>query len=184
MAITDARARNAKAQPKAYKLADEKGLFLLVHPNGSKYWRLKYRLAGKEKLLAVGVYPETTLAEARELTGEARKLVKEGRDPVAERQAVKARAAVSAATTFEGVAREWMESRAEQVGPVVCGDGRIHPQVKPVSAHRMSAGRIHHRAGAARCPAADRGARRPGGGRTGASLGGRGLPLRHSHGSG
>ena len=117
MAITDARARNAKAQPKAYKLADEKGLFLLVHPNGSKYWRLKYRLAGKEKLLAVGVYPETTLAEARELTGEARKLVKEGRDPVAERQAVKARAAVSAATTFEGVAREWMESRANKWAP-------------------------------------------------------------------
>jgi hypothetical protein len=117
VALTDAQARNARSQAKPYKIADEKGLFLLVHPNGSKYWRLKYRLASKEKLLALGVYPEITLAQARDLTATARRLVKEGRDPVVERRAAKARAAVDAATTFEGVAREWMESRAEKWAP-------------------------------------------------------------------
>lgn len=117
MALTDAKARNAKPGTKPYKLADEKGLFLLVHPRGSKYWRLKYRLAGKEKLLAIGVYPETTLAEARAAAGDARKLIKADRDPLAERQAEKARAAVSAATTFEGVAREWMDTRRTKWAP-------------------------------------------------------------------
>ena len=90
---------------------------MLVHTNGSKYWRVKYRLAGKEKLLALGVYPEVTLAQARDLTGEARRLVKEGRDPVAERQAEKVTAAASAATTFEGVAREWMEAGPQKWSP-------------------------------------------------------------------
>ncbi len=58
--------KNAKPKDKPYKLADEKGLFLLVNPNGSKYFRLKYRIDGKEKLLALGVYPETSLKQARE----------------------------------------------------------------------------------------------------------------------
>lgn len=117
MAISDARARNAKPKEKPYKVADEKGMFLLVHPNGSKYWRLKYRNAGKEKVLALGVYPEVTLAEAREKAGAARKLLREGGDPVLERRAARASAAASAATTFEGVAREWMESRGAKWSP-------------------------------------------------------------------
>ncbi len=65
MALTDAEARNPKSGDNPYKLADEKGLFLLVHQRGSKYRRLKYRLAGNEKLFAIGVNPETTLAAAR-----------------------------------------------------------------------------------------------------------------------
>ena len=95
MPLTDVRARTAKSREKAYKLADEKGLSLLVHPNGSKYWRLKYRHAGKEKQLALGVYPEVTLAQARELTLEARVLLKAGNDPGTERKATKARAVES-----------------------------------------------------------------------------------------
>ena len=114
MSLTDVKARTAKSGEKAYKLADGKGLSLLVHPNGSKYWRLKYRHAGKEKQLALGVYPEVTLAHARELTLEARGLLKIGQDPVIERKATKARTAESAAVTFEAVAREWMESRADK----------------------------------------------------------------------
>lgn len=117
MALTDAAARNAAIRAKAYKLADAQGLFLLVHPNGSKYWRLKYRIGGKEKVLALGVYPETGLARAREQAAAARDLVKAHRDPVTERQAARARAAVSTATTFEAVAREWMASRAEKWAP-------------------------------------------------------------------
>ena len=61
MALTDAAIRTAKPAEKPYKLTDGKGLFMLVHPNGSKYWRMKYRYDGKEKTLALGVYPETGL---------------------------------------------------------------------------------------------------------------------------
>lgn len=117
MPLTDVKARTAKRGEKAYKLADGKGLSLLVHPNGSKYWRMKYRHAGKEKQLALGVYPEITLAQARELTLEARALLKLGQDPVIERKATKARAVENAAVTFEGVATEWMESRADKWAP-------------------------------------------------------------------
>lgn len=59
--LTDVTARNAAAREKPYKLADGRGLYLEVMPNGSKYWRLKHRFGGKEKRLAIGVYPETTL---------------------------------------------------------------------------------------------------------------------------
>lgn len=64
--LTDTKVRQAKPAPKAYKLFDGSGLFLHVQPNGARYWRLKYRIDGKEKLLALGVYPEIGLAEARE----------------------------------------------------------------------------------------------------------------------
>lgn len=72
MALTDVKVRTAKPQEKAYKLSDEKGLFLYLTPNGSKYWRLKYRYLGKEKLLALGVYPDVSLALARERRDDAR----------------------------------------------------------------------------------------------------------------
>jgi len=84
--LTDTRIRQAKPNIKPFKLADGNGLFLLVNPNGSRYWRLKYRLAGKEKLFAIGVYPEVGLSEARTKALEARTLIREGRDPVLERR--------------------------------------------------------------------------------------------------
>lgn len=62
MALSDTKIRSAKPEDKAYKLTDGKGLFLLVHPNGSKYWRFRYRFSGKEKMLAFGVYPDVSLA--------------------------------------------------------------------------------------------------------------------------
>lgn len=65
MALTDIKIRSAKPEAKAYKLTDGDGMFLLIHPNGSKYWRLRYRFGGKEKMLALGVYPEVLLADAR-----------------------------------------------------------------------------------------------------------------------
>ena len=81
MALTDAKIRAAKPTDKAYKLTDGAGMFLLVHPNGSRYWRLRYRILGKEKTLALGVYPEVSLSEARTKRDEARKLISEGVDP-------------------------------------------------------------------------------------------------------
>jgi len=81
MFLTDVKVRNAKPKSKPYKLSDGDGMFLLIQPTGSKYWCLKYRFAGKEKLLAIGVYPEISLAEARERYLEARKTIAAGNDP-------------------------------------------------------------------------------------------------------
>jgi hypothetical protein len=81
MSLTDAAARNAKPREKSYKLSDSNGLYSQVEPNGSKLWRLKYRFNEKEKRLAFGVYPEVTLAQAREHQLEARRLLNSGVDP-------------------------------------------------------------------------------------------------------
>ena len=90
MPLTDLEIRKAKHSDKPFRLSDEKGLFLLVHPNGSKYWRQKYRFGGKEKLLAFGVYPEVSLTEARERRDAARKLLANGADPGEVKKAQKA----------------------------------------------------------------------------------------------
>ena len=74
MALTDIKVKTAKPKDKPYKLADGGGMYLLINTNGSKYWRMKYRFAGKEKMLSIGVYPDVTLADAREKRSEARKL--------------------------------------------------------------------------------------------------------------
>jgi Arm DNA-binding domain len=76
--LSDTAVRNAKPKTKPYKISDGDGLFLHVMPSGSKYWRLKYFFAGKEKLLALGVYPDITLADARTRRAEARKLLAAG----------------------------------------------------------------------------------------------------------
>jgi hypothetical protein len=81
MPLTDTTCKNAKPTDKQYKLADSKGLYLLIKPNGGKYWRLKYRHAGKEKMLAFGVYPEVSLKEARDKCDESRKLIRDGIPP-------------------------------------------------------------------------------------------------------
>ncbi|MEI6067334.1 MAG: integrase arm-type DNA-binding domain-containing protein [Methylococcaceae bacterium] len=105
--LSDTAIRALKANPKPYKAADEKGLHVLINPNGSKYFRFKYRFAGKEKTLALGVYPETTLKQARDKRDEARKQIAEGVDPSEDRKTVKAAQLDSMVNTFEAVACEW-----------------------------------------------------------------------------
>ena len=117
MPLTDPAVRNAKPGLKPIKLADEKGLFLLIHPNGSKYWRLKYRFSGKEKLLALGVYPEVRLIEARQKRDEARKQLANGVDPGTLRQVSKHTAQANAENSFEAVAREWFVKYSPQWVP-------------------------------------------------------------------
>lgn len=102
------KAGNLRKPP--YKLADEKGLFLLVNPNGSKYWRLKYRIAGKEKLLALGVYPEVTLKQARVLRDDARKSIAKGDDVSAIKGKQKRDIHTANSNSFESLAREWAKS--------------------------------------------------------------------------
>ncbi len=75
MPLTDPKVGNAKAKDRPYKLSDEKGLYLLVNKNGSKYWRINYRFAGKRKMLALGVYPVASLKAARSGCDDARKLI-------------------------------------------------------------------------------------------------------------
>lgn len=106
MALTDIKVRSAKPQEKEYTLVDGDGMFLLIHPNGSKYWRFRFRFGGKQHLMAFGVYPETSLADARQKREEARKLVAAGIDPRQHKRAVKEEQAKEA-ITFESVAREW-----------------------------------------------------------------------------
>lgn len=112
MPLTDTAVRNAKPETKPRKLADEKGLFLLVHSNGSKYWRFKYRFGGREKLLALGVYPDISLADARQRRDDARKLLANGVDPGETKKAAKAAGAEKAANSFEVIAREWYAKNA------------------------------------------------------------------------
>ena len=104
--LTDILCKTAKTQDKPYKLSDKKGVFLLINPNGSKYFRMKYRFSGKEKTLALGVYPETTLKEARDRRDEARKQIATGIDPGENRKAVKQSKAESATNSFAIIARE------------------------------------------------------------------------------
>jgi hypothetical protein len=90
MALADAAAKNANPRDKAYKISDEQGVFLLVTPAGSKWWRLKYCFAGKEKLLSLGVYPAIGVQDARDRRDAARKLLLNGIDPSIDRQMQKA----------------------------------------------------------------------------------------------
>lgn len=106
MALTDTKVRSAKPQEKEYTLVDGDGMFLLIHPNGSKYWRFRFRFGGKQHLMAFGVYPETSLADARQKREEARRLVAAGIDPREHKRVVKQELAKEA-VTFESVAREW-----------------------------------------------------------------------------
>ncbi|MDP1187290.1 tyrosine-type recombinase/integrase [Klebsiella pneumoniae] len=106
MALTDTKVRSAKPQEKEYTLVDGDGMFLLIHPNGSKYWRFRFRFGGKQHLMAFGVYPETSLADARQKREEARKLVAAGIDPREHKRAVKEEQ-TKEAITFESVARDW-----------------------------------------------------------------------------
>lgn len=111
MALTDVAIRNAKPGAKAIKLADGGGMFLLVTPAGGKLWRLKYRIDGREKLLAIGAYPEIGLGEARRRREEARELIALGKDPSREKQRDKVRARVQAADTFAAICDEYCEKR-------------------------------------------------------------------------
>lgn len=117
MALTDTAIRNAKPKAKPYKLADGAGLYLEVMPTGARYWRMRYRLAGKDTRLAFGVYPEVTLAEARGRRDDARRLLREGRDPGAERRSARLTAKLAAGTTFVGVANEWLATQKRKLTP-------------------------------------------------------------------
>jgi integrase len=124
MKLTEVKVKQAKPRERKYKLADGGGLFLLVTPSGGKLWRAKYRVAGTEKLISFGVYPEVPLAAAREQHGEARKLLRSGVDPMEQRKVAKV-AANEAFETFETVALAWHESWSSHKNPDYAKDVMI-----------------------------------------------------------
>lgn len=105
--LTDTAIKKATASAKPYRLTDGRGLHLLVRPNGSKLWQLRYRFAGKEKTASLGQYPDVSLRTARERRDLTRSQIADGIDPVAKKRADKAASADRAASSFEAVAREW-----------------------------------------------------------------------------
>jgi integrase len=111
MPLTDVKIRQAKSSDKLIKLTDGNGLYLEVKPNGSKLWRYRYRIAGKENLFAVGEYPAISLQDARKARDDARELVKQGIHPSHARQSTLADQLGKNASTFEAVAREWLDRK-------------------------------------------------------------------------
>ena len=103
MPLTETQIKALKPGEKARKVADEKGLYLLVQPSGGKLWRLKYRVDGKEKLLALGAYPDVSLKMARERRDEARRLLADGIDPSEHRKAHKAAREEAQGNSFEAI---------------------------------------------------------------------------------
>jgi hypothetical protein len=112
MPLTDTRVRNAKPTAKSYKLSDGGGMYLLVTPDGARYWRLDYRFAGKRRTLAFGVYPTVTLASARTRREEARALLAKEMDPGAVKKATKRAAKLAAENTFEASRENGLPSSA------------------------------------------------------------------------
>ena len=113
--LTVTQIRNAKATDKPLRLFDGGGLYLEVTLTGARYWRLKYRHAGKEKLLALGVFPAVSLVEARSKRDAARDMLRDGRDPAAERKADKRRALLATEDTFEAISREWLAMQEKKL---------------------------------------------------------------------
>jgi hypothetical protein len=114
MPLSDAKIRNASPKSKPYKLTDGEGMFLLVHPNGGKYWRLKYRFGGRERILALGVYPEISLGDARERRAQARKTLAAGTDPGVMKKEAKRQGVLKGEHTFEVIALEWYEQNQQR----------------------------------------------------------------------
>jgi integrase len=118
MPLTDTAIKKAKPGAKPVKLSDGKGMYLLVSPTGSKLWRWKYRVLGKEKVMALGAYGDVSLAQARDAMVEARKILATGADPMVKRKADKVASRTAAINSFEAVARawwaHWKPARSEQ----------------------------------------------------------------------
>jgi hypothetical protein len=114
MPLTDSAIRNAKPKSKSYKLADGFGLYLLITATGSRLWRMKYRIEGREKLLAIGPYPDVSLARARERRDDARKIIAGGSDPSALKKQARETAKSAPASTFRNVAEEHLTKLARE----------------------------------------------------------------------
>lgn len=144
MPLTEVECKNAKRAEKPYKLTDEKGMYLEVMPTGAKYWRLQYRHAGKQKRLALGVYPEVSLKEAREKRQDTRTLISSGIDPAAKKKIDKLTRRMDSENSFEAISKEWhtkelarwTPNHAERVWTLGMYMHPIHPRHNQTSCSR------------------------------------------------
>ena len=111
--LSDTLIKSTKPKDSPYKLSDGGGMYLLVKPNGGKYWHLAYRFNNKQKLLSLGVYPEVSLKDARKKRDEARKLLKDGKDPSEAKKEDKRLAILQSDNTFEAIANEWLSKQVK-----------------------------------------------------------------------
>ena len=132
-ALKDSQIKQAKPRDKQYKLTDGKGLFIIIRPNGAKWWRFKYRFADKHREISMGIYPDVSLKQARIKRADARTLVADGIDPSAKRQAEK----VAGNDTFEAIAREWLKQQPWTADSVKRITGRFEKHVFPWLGKRM-----------------------------------------------
>ncbi|MBL0338851.1 MAG: integrase arm-type DNA-binding domain-containing protein [Rhodospirillaceae bacterium] len=114
MPLTDIQIKSVKPLQKPYKLTDGEGMFLYIHPSGSKYWRLKYRFGNKEKLLALGIYPEISLFMARQKRAEAKELLISGIDPSTYKKEQKLISSLKLGNTFEEIAYDWHSKQKDR----------------------------------------------------------------------
>jgi integrase len=124
--LSEATVRNSKPKSRPYKLSDGEGLFLLILPSGGKYWRMRYRFAGKEKLLAFGVYPEVSLEAARKRRAETKTLLAGGKDPGDVKKEEKRKIVLQRSNLFEHVAQEWFETRRHEWKPSSTRTKRVY----------------------------------------------------------
>ena len=117
MPLTEVAIRKAKAQEKPYKLSDSGGLFLYVSPAGGKSWRWKYYVEGREKLMTLGLYPDVSLAQARERRDLARKTKAAGQDPMLERKQAQRNRKIATENSFEAVAKAWLAQWSTDKSP-------------------------------------------------------------------
>jgi integrase len=125
MPLTDPAIKKAKPADKPYKLTDGGGLFLMVNQAG-KYWRMNYRFDGKQKTLSLGVFPDTSLASARQKRDDARKKLADGIDPGAAKQEAKLAAKTASANSFESIAREWHTGKSKRWAKVTADKAMTH----------------------------------------------------------
>ncbi len=143
--LNDAQIRAAKPAARPFKLYDQDGLFVHVQPNGSKYLRMRYVIAGKEKLLALGKYPNVTLSRARELVRVARVTLDQGGDPSIDRRKAKLARRASGASTFRVVAEEWFAMKEAKASPNYIRDIRtvlnahLLPKLGPIPVDEIDA---------------------------------------------
>lgn len=144
MALTDIKIRQAKPADKPFKIADSHGLYLEVRPNGSKFWRYRYRINKAENVFAIGKYPDMTLQQARAERDEARNLVKKGMHPAHLRQSELVKQIISNENSFENVAREWHSKMIKKWKPayqsqvISCLEKNVFPVIGPSPIMRLS----------------------------------------------
>src|SRR4051812_14890826 len=109
MALSDTAIRKAKGRDRPYRMSDERGLYLLVQPDGARWWRLDFSLNRKRRTMSLGVYPDVELADARKERDRLRKLIAAGIDPVKQRRT----GAGEAEASFKAVALQWFEANRD-----------------------------------------------------------------------